>query len=667
MASRLALPKLPRIEIDVDPRAWVETGRRGLAWRPPRGAALRRALWRGVTAPYWLASDVPAPQLPAREEKAPPAGLAGDQVARLVNEIARRVWLQRALTILARSAWLGLLVGCLWLLVELQGGPELDIRLLVWIAGIIAVPGVIFAALVRPTRRQVARMLDRSFGLQERMTTAVENLGKGVPKDGERAKLIYLQMADAANVVADLRRYPVFAIRPPVRELVMAIVCALLFASLFFMRGVGGGIPPVQAGAVPPFTPASERMAQQPTSTSPTGAQADAPTVKEVQQRAERSNQARQDLDALAQALKDHAVTNSAADAMERGDYPAAANELRDLAEDADKLSPASREALAQDLDKAASQMSAGSQQLADASRQAADGLRQGDQAAQEGVRNLGDEVERTGNEVASQQELAEQMRQAQSAASESGSGEASESGGEPSDDPTTADGSQQSGTQQDGSQAGEPGEGSDAQPGDASQAGEPGQDPEDAAAGDQQGGGQQPGESGQAGQPGAAQQPGQEGGNQPAPGGQEGGAGQQGDPRPGEGAQQGAGAGAGPEDGAAEPGQAPGASDGQQAAEGEPSDANVVDGNGEGGEGQPGEDEADPREAITLSRAPDGESIQTSSNNGGSNIGSGPGVSVSSGTSTQGEVGVAGPDSNRVPPGYRSIVEDYFSNPEES
>ncbi|MEA2530176.1 MAG: hypothetical protein QOG89_1820 [Thermomicrobiales bacterium] len=671
MASRLALPKTPRFGVDFDPREWLESGRRGLAWRPPRGAELRRALWRGATAPYWLATDVPAPQLPARDKKAPPAGLAGDQVARHVGEIARRVWIQRALTILARSAWLGILVGCLWLLVELRGGPDLDLRLLIWISGIIAVPGVVFAALVRPTRRQVARMLDCSFGLQERMTTAVENLGKGVPKDGERAKLIYLQMADAANVVGDLRRYPIFAIRLPVRELVMAIVCALLFAALFFMRGVGGGIPPVQAGAVPPFTPAAERMAQQPTTSAPTGAQANAPTVKDVQQRAERSNQARQDLSALAKALNDHAVTNAAADAMERGDYPAAADELRDLAEEADKLSPASREELAQDLDNAASQMSEGSQQLADASRQAADGLRQGEQPAQDGMRNLGDAVEKTGGEVASQQELAEQMRQAQAAAAnESQSGQASQSdGGEQSGDQSSSDGAQQQsdsqGSQASDGQQGDAGQGADAQPGDGNQPSDSGQNQGDTPSDDPRAAGQQQqGEGGQAGEPGGEQQPGQEGG-QPAEGGQPGEAGQQGGQQPGEGAQQGAGAGSGQNDGATESGQTQSTSEGQQAAEGEPADPNVADGNGEGGKGQETEPGADPREAITLARAPEGESIQTSSNNGGSNAGSGPGASVSSGTSTQGEVDAAGPDSNRVPPGYRSIVEDYFSDPD--
>jgi hypothetical protein len=32
-----------------------------------------------------------------------------------------------------------------------------------------------------------------------------------------------------------------------------------------------------------------------------------------------------------------------------------------------------------------------------------------------------------------------------------------------------------------------------------------------------------------------------------------------------------------------------------------------------------------------------------------------------------QGEVGVAGPDSNHVPPEYRGIVEAYFGDPEGS
>jgi hypothetical protein len=42
---------------------------------------------------------------------------------------------------------------------------------------------------------------------------------------------------------------------------------------------------------------------------------------------------------------------------------------------------------------------------------------------------------------------------------------------------------------------------------------------------------------------------------------------------------------------------------------------------------------------------------------------GSGSGVTAGSGVAVQGEVGDAGPDSNRVPPEHRDTVERYFSN----
>lgn len=677
MASRLALPKFPRIAPEFDPREWMESGQRDLAQRLPRGVALRRLVWRTVTAPYWVGSDVPAPHVPIREGKVPPAGLAGDHVARLINEIGRRIWVQRALTIMARSLWLGILAGTIWLIIEILGGPDLDYTRLIWIAVILALPGVIFATLVRPSRRQVARMLDRSFGLQERMATAVENLGTNVPKPGERAPMVYLQIADAANVVTELRRHSAFAIRPPVREMVMAIISALIFACLFFARGVGAELPGLHAGAVPPFTPASERMAQQPRTTAPTGATADAPTVAQVQDRADRSNQARQDLDTLAKALDDHAVTSSAADAMAQGDYPTAANDLRDLADEANDLSKSSREALANDLDNAASQMSPGSQDLADATRQAADGLREGDQAAQNGVRNLGDAVEETGSEVVSQQELAEQMQQAQAAqAAEQNSGERGSQSQSSSSEQSGQSGDQQSseassGDPADGtSDGGEPGESSpsdDANQGNQAEADDPagnaesGQNPGTSPDG-QQGGGQTPGgEGSQAGEPsdgagqagGEGQQPGE---SQAGPNGPTGG--EQSGQNPGDGA----GSGETPGDTPPNNGQAQPGTESQPANGEPPADPNVTDSNGEGGQGQKGGEATDPHEAISLSRSPEGESYQTSPNGGGSNVGSGPGVSVSNGTSTQGDVGAAGPDSNRVPPSYRTAVEDYFS-----
>jgi len=616
---------------------------------------LREALWRAAWSPFWLGSDSPSPRLPSRQPL-PPAerGLAGDVVAGGLNQIQRRIWVRQALSTLVRATWLGIALGCLWLVVELGGGPPLHLATLAVTAGVVLLLGILFAALNQPTRRDTARMLDQSFGLQERLSTAVDHFGRGVPREGERASVVYLQMADAANAIAELRRNRSLGIAFPVRELVLTVFCGLLMAGLFFLRGVGGGIPEVTSSNIPVFTPAVELS---PTP-DPAVVAADegelAPTIEDVQQRSERSHQAQSDLQALAEALQDHAVTRGAADAINRGDYETGANELRDLAPRTDQLSPSAREELARDLDAAAPQMSSASGDLNQAATEAAAGLREGGQVAEESVRELGEAVERTGGEVASQQELAEQMQRAEQAAAGQESQQGQSGSGQPGQ-PSSA----QSG------EAGMPGEG---MPGDAS-------NPQ----GEQQAGGQpgamsepgagQPGAGGEGGQPGQAANPEaaagsmQEGGQ---PGG-EGAAEAMGEGAIGEGEQSAAGGGAGSGDAQAPP------EEGQQAAgsgeaaaptdaEGVPAEAKVSEGDGaaaEAGEPEP------VSETITLPQGSDGSGIQTVNDAGGSRQGTGAGVTAGSGTAIQGEVGEAGPDSNRVPADYRSVVERYFSEPE--
>ncbi len=669
MAERSAL-RLPRLLASFDLglnhlATEVVSLPRRVPRQRPRGPALHRLLWRLVWLPYWLGSDVPAPQLPARDQ-VPPAeiGLAGEQVLRMLDGLARRIWLLRVLTILARASWLGLLVGCVWLLLERQGGPAFDGDLLLPFTVVILLVSLVFAALMRPTRRQVARMLDRSFGLHERMITAVDHLGRAVPAEGERASVVYLQMADAANVVTDLRGHPAFAIRPPLREIVSGIACALLLAALFFLRGVGGGIPPVAAGTVPAFVPAADRVAEE-AAAAQAQAQAalsDAPTAAEVQARAERSNALRQDLQRLSEALDDHAVTRSAADAVQRGDYGAAADDLRRVANDVDQLSAGARQGLADDLDQAANQMAEGQDGLAEASRSAADGLREGDQAAQEGVRELGEAVDRAGENVVSQQELAEQMRQAEAADENATQGQQGESAaGDPGEQGQPGNGQSEgeAGAEEASGQTGSEGEG--AQSGAEGEAAPPGS----GQPGDGQEPGQQPGQGeGQRGEGGAeseragqgAEGAGAEAGGEAQPDGQTGQA-------DGGEAAQGGGAGSGEQQTNQGETQA-GARDDRPGAEGPPSEEQVTERQGEGS--RTGETALPPAgEAVQLPRS-SGQGVQTSNNAGSSSLGSGTGVAAASGTTAQGEVGAAGPDSNRVPPTYRSVVEDYFSDPSE-
>jgi hypothetical protein len=619
-------------------------------------------VWRIVWAPFWVGSDLPAPALPRREKRPKlDAGPAGNQVVRFLDRVVWRTWVQRFANVLVRAIWLALVVGCLWLAVELSGGPEVTRNGLLAVGGAFVLLGVVFGALMRPTRRQVARMLDRSFGLQERMVTAVDNLGREVPKEGERASVVYLQIADAANATATLRGEKALRLYPPTREVVLAVAAALVLAALFFLRGVGGTIPGLSAAAVPAFTPAAERLAAEQAEQAAQVPAEEVPTTEEVEELAQRSNQAQRDLQSLSRALADHAVTQPASEAIQRADYPTAADQLRDVAQTADKLSESAREGLAQDLEQAAEQISPENQALADAARQAASGLEEGSAAAKEGVRELGDAVEDTGNQVMSQRELAEQMERAQ--------GQDGERSGEQGSQEAGAQESGQQGQQQSG-QSGEgessqsgANEGADAQAGQEGAA-QQGGDPQSGAPGQE---GAAPQEGGAPGEQGAGAQGEQAGAQSGAQAG-EGANGEQGN-QAGQNADsqqsgQGAGAGSGEEQGQANQGGMPGAgTEQQQAAEGAPAQEKVTQGDGSGGQGQPTDTAEDPRKTLQLPRT-EGQGVQTSNDLGSSSSGAGAGVAAASGNTEQGDVAIGGPDSNRVPSDYRTLVEDYFSEP---
>ena len=116
-----------------------------------------------------------------------------------------------------------------------------------------------------------------------------QDLGLGVPAPGERAPVVYLQMADAANAIAALRKDSRLRPAIPVREVVLVVLCALVLATLAFLRGLGGGLPELAVAHVPPFTPAIERPAEPEPSAAELEAAAMAPTVQEVLERADRS------------------------------------------------------------------------------------------------------------------------------------------------------------------------------------------------------------------------------------------------------------------------------------------------------------------------------------------------------------------------------------------
>jgi len=652
MQRSLTLPE-PSAATWQRPRdAFAAIGRR---WRDP--AARRAALWQAIWAPFWIWSESPRPELPQRSAPVPvELGLAGEAVVAGIDRVRRRLWLTHGVAAIFRGIGLGVAFASVLMLLDLAGGPIFDPRPALILGGVFLLAGLVLAALSRPSRQATVRMLDRTFGLQERLGTALDDLGLSVPGPGERAPVIYLQMADAANALAALRNDRRLRPAIPVREVVLVIIAALLLTTLAFLRGLGGGLPALAVARVPPFTPAIERPAEPDPSQAAVDAAQNAPTVQQVLERSDRSTQARRDLQTLASALADHAATRPAAEQIARGNYKAASDELRDAADEAGQLSPTARQELAGDLQQAADTMQPKTNGLQEATQSAASGLQKDDQAASAGMRELGDAVERAGQQVVPQGELAAQMRTAQQAAAQrgdnSGDSSASVSQADPSDnssqpsasgDPGSgadaqsssgSEGDKQSGSRDNsaGSNAGDP------KSGQSGQRGERGQ-------GNAEGAANQPG-AGENGRPGqvsdGSQNPGMEGNTDAAR------------------AQQGAGAGTGESD--QQSGDRAATSSSQlQVGAGDPAAAPEVS-NGNGAEADPGA-LPETHDQVSLPVGSGNEGIQTSPNGGSALRGSGAGVTAGAGYAVQGDVGEAGPDSNRVPPQHRETVERYFSN----
>jgi hypothetical protein len=124
-----------------------------------------------------------------------------------------------------------------------------------------------------------------------------------------------------------------------------------------------------------------------------------------MQRRAEQVQRQRQALGDLADALQDNSSTVSAAEAIRKGDYGAAAQSLGEIGQQSDQLSERARQDLAQRLAEAANQVQANNPDLANRMRRAAQALAKGDPAAiskalaelSEGVRQAGDQAEGMG------------------------------------------------------------------------------------------------------------------------------------------------------------------------------------------------------------------------------------------------------------------------------
>jgi hypothetical protein len=643
---------------------------RNFLWPTP--SSLRERWMRLIWLPFWIGAEIAAPHVGQRARVRGDLGPASRRLVMYLSSIRRRQLVIRYATVIARGIVLGLLVSAIWAVWSASGGRKIDSAALLITTGILVAIGLIFGWRHRPDLRETATMLDNSFTLSDRMATAFDHLTTGPDRIQGQPHLAYLQIAEATNTVAMLNKHSALRIRPPVRELVLIAGLALLFLGLYLLRGTGAGLPVAGNSSVPAFVSARDRLQQQPTIPTPPADVKNAPSVADVQKRADQSSAAEQDLLKIADALDDNPLTAPIADSIKAGDYQKAADQLNAVSSQVSQLSPESRADLAGKLDQAADGMTGQHPDLQDATHKAADGLRSDPQQAESSLSNLSDQISRTGETVESQQDLAKDMRDARQAQG----GGSSNQNSRPEPGGTQGDSSQ--GQQQIA------GEGGDASSGQGKQ---PDQGQQTNGSGQSDSGNGNPQSQGQSGSDSSSAQPsgqqngasGQSTGNGPAGqvdpssgnGSGQTGTGETGGPsQPSQGttggqsnnAQTGAGAGSG-SDGAGKNQTSSGGDQQSGGSSGNSPDPNVVNGDGSGsGSGSQDNQTTPAHSSITLSRSPDATGMQ-SGGSASSSSGSGSGAAAGPGSVSQGDVGTAGPDSNRVPKRYREIVEDYFSD----
>lgn len=659
-------PRTPWFRVEL--AGWFQ-----FSWK--RGVAVARHdpglfLWNTLWLPFWIGSDAPRPGLPKRRTAAAtPAVMdsAGAYLQSRIDRVTRRfavAWLGGSLL---RGFSLALVALTCWSLLAVLGLATLP----GWASVIVAIGaglgvGFVYGLLTRPDRLMVAGMLDRSFGLRERIVTAFD-------RPGDASHVSRIQLADAANTFDEIMTEVPRSTFVPVREAAICLIMTGALVTMLLAYVPRQGIAAVVDSPAPQFVPASERLAvrdqpapRQSVQEQPTGEQA---SIAEIQERGRNSQSAREDLARIGEALQTHPFTQPAAESISSGDYTGAADSLRSASAFAASMSQEERDALADDLEQASRQISDANPDLAQAANEAAAALRDGGPEAEEALSALAEQIDETGDKVYSEEDLARDLDEAQS-----GSSDPAASGGEGAESDQSGSNQSQSSEQQGDEGAGsDPGEGSSAQPGVSNQPRES-SGSESAQDGSEQG-------SGSTSSDNAGQEPtdGQQGDGASGQAGSdaEGGSsssdqGLEGAPQDETNASQGSGAGTG-QRGANDQGD----SDQNVDNPGDPEE-NLDAGIPSVGEaGDPPASREDRGEeddgtgttrggstSLELQGTSDSSGIQTGGDSGSSSLGSGSGSSTASGDQTTGDAGVAGPDSNRVPDALRDVVKDYFGEP---
>ncbi len=350
----------------------------------------------------------------------------------------RRLWLQRGILLLARSLCVALGFDLLAALLTGWQAPEPVLRWF-WIAGGVApLVGIGATMVARPSASEAARAVDLRLGLRQQLGTAEELLSRGT-----NGPLVSMQIARASDLAGGLSMSRAFPLIPR-REAIVALLLAAITACLLLLVGMGVTLPNplkvIRLPSLPAETPRAaeqdpfgslreadqpkprsaaldpvtrmmddlQRQAQRGSLSSAAASAALAQANAELNRVANESRVRQEALDNLANELRGTAAGREAAESLRQGDYSRAAEQLKEMGQQSDQLSPSAKQELANALNRAASR-SQGAGDLSKSEKKAADALQQGDYSSVvQSTDQLAKSVQNAANQTVPQSQLAE-------------------------------------------------------------------------------------------------------------------------------------------------------------------------------------------------------------------------------------------------------------------
>jgi len=372
---------------------------------------------------------------------------------KLLNRIwwaVRPLWFWRLVRLLVRSLWLaGLVVLAGWLYTLFTG------RLFAWADW--AVAGAALALLlfliqaVWPVRSAaLARRLDDRYAMRDQLAAAYEVAQRGPANYIERDLL-----SAADDTLGEVRRQVRFKFNIPWHDLEMALVVGVGLVAVFYWLAASGapGVPSILHGA-PEALPAVglEPMVSlpgvpaefQPAGAGQVGIDPGEAGEAGVLEAADAQNL----LDTLAEALSEPSITQSAGQSLAQGDAEQAAEDLRDLAQNAESISDQARADLAESLREAAEELEASNPEQARALREAADALEQQDSDAAAQNAATADALENLAQMIESADSTRAGPGAAEGEPGNAAGDEGGDAGGEGSEGASGTEGSDSSGSQ---------------------------------------------------------------------------------------------------------------------------------------------------------------------------------------------------------------------------